>query len=157
MNPMPSFRPEPTAHLLNDIAIFAQHRELRPVYRLTETLRQPNQPWDFTSRAGRENLAQAVILRLLTPRGELAPLGHPDYGSRLHELVGEENNTSRRNLLKLFILEALKFEPRIEKVAELNVAPSPGTRSTVDVLLRVKPVATSELVTIGPFSIELAV
>lgn len=154
---MPSFRPPSTAHLLQDVAIFAAHRELRPVYRLTETPKLPRRPWDFTPRDGLENLAQAVILRLLTPRGELAALGHPEYGSRVHELIGQENNTTRRNLLKLFILEALKLEPRVEKVAELRVEPSPGTRSTVDVLLRVKPVAVADLVTIGPFSIELAV
>ena len=112
---------------------------------------------DFVPRDGLENLAQAVILRLLTPRGDLAALGHPDYGSRVHELIGRENDGPRRNLLRLFILEALKAEPRIDKVAELRVEPSPGTRSTVDVLLRVKPVAAAELVTIGPFSIELAV
>lgn len=154
---MPSFRPPLTAHLLQDLAIFAAHRELRPVYRLTETPKLPRRAWDFTPRDGLENLAQAVILRLLTPRGELAALGHPEYGSRVHELIGQENNKARRNLLKLFILEALKLETRIEKVAELRVEPSPGTRSTVDVLLRVKPVAVTELVTIGPFSIELAV
>jgi len=154
---MPSFRPPPTAHLLQDIAIYAAHRELRPVYRLTESQKLPRRPWDFTPRDGRENLAQAVILRLLTPRGELAALGHPEYGSRIHELIGQENNSTKRNLLKLFILDALKLEVRIEKVAELKVAPSPGKRDTVDVLLRVKPVAVAELVTIGPFSIELAV
>jgi phage baseplate assembly protein W len=154
---MPSFRPPPTAHLLQDIAIHAVHRELRPVYRLTESPRLPRRAWDFVPRDGLENLAQAVILRLLTPRGELAPLGHPDFGSRLHELIGQENNTARRNLAKLFILEALKLEPRVAKVAELAVTPSPGARSTVDVLLRVQPVGATELVTIGPFSIELAV
>jgi hypothetical protein len=110
---MPSFRPPPTAHLLQDIAIHAVHRELRPVYRLTESPRLPRRAWDFVPRDGLENLAQAVILRLLTPRGELAPLGHPDFGSRLHELIGQENNTARRNLAKLFILEALKLEPRV--------------------------------------------
>ena len=154
---MPSFQPPPTAHLLRDIAVHAVHRELRPVYRLTETIKLPRRAWDFVPRDGLENLAQAVILRLLTPRGELADLGHPEYGSRVHELIGQENNTTKRNLLKLFILEALKLEPRVEKVAELKVEPSPGARSTVDVLLRVKPVGTSTLVTIGPFAIELAV
>ena len=39
---------------------------------------------DFRAVAGHDNLAQAVVMRLLTPRGELTPLGHPDYGSRLH-------------------------------------------------------------------------
>jgi phage baseplate assembly protein W len=154
---MPSFQPPPTQHLLRDIAVHAVHRELRPVYRLTETSKLPRRAWDFTPRVGLENLAQAVILRLLTPRGELADLGHPEYGSRVHELIGQENNTAKRNLLKLFILEALKLEPRVEKVAELKVEPSPGARSTVDVLLRVKPVGASTLVTIGPFAIELAV
>ncbi len=152
---MPSFKPPETGHLLRDIAIHAVHRELRPVYRLTETSKQPRRAWDFLPREGFENLAQAVILRLLTPRGELAALGHPEYGSRVHELIGQENNTSRRNLLKLFILEALKQEPRVEKVAELAVTPSPGARSTVDVLLRVKPVGATTIVTIGPFAIEL--
>ena len=45
MNPMPSFRPPSTAHLLCDIAIHAVHRELRPVYRLTESARQPRAAW----------------------------------------------------------------------------------------------------------------
>jgi phage baseplate assembly protein W len=154
---MPSFKAPETGHLLADIAVHAVHRELRPVYRLTGTNKLPRRPWDFIARAGLENLAQAVILRLLTPRGEIAALGHPEYGSRVHELIGQENNTAKRNLLKLFVLEALKFEPRIEKVVELVVAPSPGTRSTVDVLLRLKPVGATTLVTVGPFSIELAV
>ena len=152
-----SFKAPPTGHLLTDLAVFAAHRELRPVYRLSETNRLPRRPWDFVPRAGLENLAQAVILRLLTPRGELAALGHPEYGSRVHELIGRENNTAQRNLLRLFILEALALEPRIDKVAELSVTPSSGARSTVDVLLRVKPVGATALVAIGPFAIELAV
>jgi len=154
---MPSFKAPETGHLLRDLAIQAVHRELRPVYRLTETTKLPRRAWDFVPRDGLENLAQGVILRLLTPRGELAALGHPEYGSRVHELIGRENTTTQRNLLKLFILESLKFEPRVEKVVELQVTPSPGTRSTVDVLLRVKPVGATTIVTVGPFTIELAV
>lgn len=153
---MPSFQPPDTRHLLKDLAVWAKHRELRPVYRLTETPKAPRRPWDFVPIDGFENLAQAVILRLLTPRGELAALGHPEYGSRVHELIGQEHTTSKRNLLRLFILEALKNEPRVEKVVELKVGPSPGLRSTVDVLLRVQPVGTTTIVTIGPFAIELA-
>ncbi len=156
-NRISSFKAPPTGHLLADLALHAAHRELRPVYRPTETARLPRRPWDFVPRSGLENLAQAVILRLLTPRGELAALGHPEYGSRVHELIGRENNTAQRNLLRLFILEALALEPRIEKVAELSVGPSPGARSTVDVLLRVQPAGATALLTIGPFAIELAV
>ena len=154
-------RPQPTEHLLSDLAIQAVHRELRPVYRVSE--RQTLTPngrqtsWDFVVRDGLENLAQAIIVRLLTPRGELAALGHPEYGSRVHELIGRENTATQRNLLKLHVLEALQHEPRVAKVAELTVTPSPGTRSTVDVLLRVQAVGVTELVQIGPFTIELAV
>ena len=123
---MSSFKPPETRHLLKDLAVYAVHRELRPLYRPKETLRAPRRAWDFEPRAGLENLAQAVMLRLLTPRGELAALGHPEYGSRVHELIGRENTSTQRNLLKLFILEALQNEPRVAKVVELKVGPSPG-------------------------------
>lgn len=152
---MPSFKAPETRHLLRDLAVEAVHRELRPVYRPIETLRAPRRAWDFVVREGFENLAQAVILRLLTPRGELAALGHPEYGARVHELIGLPNNATHRNLLKLFVIEALKNEPRVAKVVELKVEPSPGLRSTVDVLLRVLPAQATEVVTIGPFAIEL--
>ena len=152
-------KPDNTRHLLQDLAIHTIHGELRPVYRLTEreTRLQGGRgvQWDFLVRDGKENLAQAVILRLLTPRGELMALGHADYGSRVHELIGRENTATSRNQLKLFILEALKLEPRIDKVVALTVATSPGTRSTVDVWLQVKPVGFDTPVDIGPFSIEL--
>lgn len=154
------FKPERTEHFLKDIAIHAIHRELRPVYRLTERetvlANGRDVEWDFTLRDGKENLVQAVILRILTPRGELTALGHADYGSRVHELIGRENSATHRNLMKLFILEALKLEPRIEKVVELKVTPSPGTKSTVDVWLKIKPVAFSDMIEIGPFTLELA-
>lgn len=148
-----------TDHLLTDLAVHAVHRELRPLYRVTDRRAAgPNGRsviWDFTARAGQENLAQAVILRILTPRGELAALGHPEYGSRVHELVGRPNNATQRNVMKLFILEALKLDPRVEAIKTLEVRPSPGTRSTVDVLLEVKPAAATNTVKIGPFTIDL--
>ncbi|MEJ2199621.1 MAG: hypothetical protein P8X63_01195 [Desulfuromonadaceae bacterium] len=153
-------REEKTEHLLRDLAIHAVHRELRPVYRLSERLTvAPNgreQDWDFVPRDGKENLAQAVILRLLTPRGELERLGHPRYGARVHELIGRENNATTHNLLKLYILDALQHEARIEKIVALKVTPTRGNRSAVDILLRVQPVGGSTLVQIGPFSIDLS-
>lgn len=152
-------REEKHQHLLRDLAIHAVHRELRPVYRIQERFSvAPNGrevAWDFITREGKENLAQAVILRLLTPRGELTALGHPQYGARVHELIGRENNASTRNLLKLYVLDALQHEPRIEKIQELKVTTIPGNRSTLDLLLQVKPVGVSDLVQIGPFSIDL--
>lgn len=150
---------EKTGHLLRDLAIEAVHRELRPVYRPSERQRVAANgrrvEWDFVPLDGKENLAQAVILRLLTPRGELAALGHPQYGARVHELIGQENNPRQRNLLRLYILDALQYEPRINKVVELKVEPSAGRRDTVEILLRVMAAGFEQSIQIGPFSISL--
>jgi len=78
---------------------------------------------DLDITTGRENLAQAIINRLLTRRGELAQLGHPEYGSRLHELVGELNNLRLRALAELYIRDCLAQESRIEKVRYVTFEP----------------------------------
>lgn len=65
----------------------------------------------------RENLVQALILRVLTPQGSLAALGHGDYGCRLSELVGRGKTDSVRALAKGFVLAAVAQEPRVEDKA----------------------------------------
>ena len=87
-----------------------------------------------------ENLDQAVQLlvnRLMTREGELAPLGHPEYGSRHHELIGEPNTERTRNLVKLYILQALRHEPRIAKIERCDVR-SEARRDIVRVELTVR-------------------
>jgi phage baseplate assembly protein W len=83
------------------------------------------------------NLEQAVANRLKTRKGELAGLGHPDYGSRHHELMGEPNVERTRNLIKFFVLQALGREPR-SKVSRQGVRATirlaPGS-DQLDVLL----------------------
>ncbi len=146
-------------HLLTDIRLGLRRSELRPVYQVDVDQRQaPSRPEtlaDLGVVAGRANLAQAIILRLLTPRGELAALGHPDYGSRLHQLLGRPNTENTRNLAKLYILEALAQEPRIEKVVAARVAQSTGARDRIDVTLEVRPIGATDRVVIGPFVLEL--
>jgi phage baseplate assembly protein W len=72
---------------------------------------------DLATRSDQENLAQALILRLLTPVGSLAALGHPSYGSRLHELIGQPKDSARRNLCRAFVLAAVADEPRVAPAA----------------------------------------
>ena len=87
------------------------------------------------------DLAQAdqmLVNRLMTRRGELAPLGHPDYGSRHHELIGEPNTERNRNLVKLYILQALKDEPRIAKVERCVVHHEERPRDIVRVELTIR-------------------
>ena len=69
--------------------------------------------FDLARLDGRENLAQALILRLLTARGSLASLGHGAYGSRLGELIGRRKTDATRALCKAYVLEAVAQEPRV--------------------------------------------
>lgn len=64
---------------------------------------------------------QLLANRLKTQKGELAALGHPEYGSRHHELIGEPNTERTRSMVKAHVLEALSHEPRIEKVLRCDV------------------------------------
>jgi phage baseplate assembly protein W len=147
--------------LRTDLLLTLRHASLRPVYavdtaeRLVVTRQARRTLTDFALVSGRDNLAQAVIVRLLTPRGELAELAHPDYGSRLHELIGRPNTETTRHLVRLYILESLAREPRLAQVLEVVVEPSPGTRDRVDVLLRVQPIGRTGALSLGPFSLEL--
>ena len=146
-------------HLLQDIGLTLLHSELRPVYAVGSERRRvlpgEERVLDLVTVGGDDNLGQAIVMRLLTPRGELSGLAHPEYGSRLHELVGRQNTATTRNLVKLFILDSLQEEPRIEEVSEITVESAPGRRDGVSVLLRVAPVGTARTLTVGPFTLEL--
>jgi phage baseplate assembly protein W len=102
-----------TPHFVaQDASVLDLMQRVRPIRRA-----RPDQPqeWvDLDTLAGRENVAQALILRLLTPRGALAGLGHPAYGSRLWELIGRLKSDELRNLCRAFVLEAVAQEPRVE-------------------------------------------
>lgn len=105
---------------------------------------------------GLDNLTQAIANRLKTHQGELADLGHPEYGSRHHELVGEPNVERTRNLVKLYVLQALKREPRIVRVIEARVtAEHDPPRETVRIELSVEVVdRATPLNLVVPFSLE---
>jgi phage baseplate assembly protein W len=110
---------------------------------------------DLTVVAGVENIAQALLLRFLTAEGELEALGHPSYGSRLHELIGEPNTEANRNIAKLHVLRALAQEPRVEKVLSASVSQSRADRGRVDIRLQLKIVAAdTPLNLVFPFSFD---
>jgi phage baseplate assembly protein W len=96
--------------------------------------------FDLSVVSGRENLAQALILRLLTPRGSLAALGHAGYGSRLVELIGRPKVDATRHLCRAFVLEALAQEPRVEpKAVSLTFDSEAETPSSLRFTLAVRP------------------
>ena len=144
--------------LLTDISLQIKHRELRPVYEFAaREFRVPGSNARYVDTditTGKENLAQAITMRLLTPKGEMASLGHPEYGSRLHELIGQANTATKYSLAKLYILESLGAESRIEKITDLVIAKVEGTRGQVKIVINVKPKGETDIVKIGPFALE---
>jgi phage baseplate assembly protein W len=104
---------------------------------------------DLELVAGRANLAQALVLRLLTPRGGLAALGHESYGSRIVELIGRRNDETARNLARLHTLQALGEEPRVREVLDLTVTTAPGQPDTIRIAFAVQPVHDDEPLALG--------
>jgi phage baseplate assembly protein W len=102
-------------------------------------LKKATEVTDLGAVSGRENLGQALILRLLTRRGALTPLGHPDYGSRLMDLIGQLNNETTRNLARLYTIEAVSQEPRVRQLLDLEVDTASGSPETVRISFSVLP------------------
>lgn len=101
---------------------------------------------------------QLLVNRLMTHRGELAPLGHPTYGSRHHDLIGEPNVDRTRNLIKLYVLEAMRAEPRVQEIVSCRVyAPHDPPRDQVRIELVVRLIdQPNPLNLVVPFSLEVS-
>lgn len=112
---------------------------------------------DLDRVQGIANVVQSLIVRLKTEQGELAELGHPNYGSRHHRLIGEPNTERNRNLVKLYVLECLRQEPRLEQVLRIQVAPGRGRQNrdqvTIEVTAKLKAVP-DPLILVVPFSFQ---
>jgi phage baseplate assembly protein W len=105
---------------------------------------------DLDVIAGREAVAQALVLRLLTPRGSLAALGHATYGSRLGELIGENKTDALRGLCRAYILEAIREEPRVEQKPlsiTFDIEREPLTAFAVQIV--VQPVSGGDPLALG--------
>ena len=75
---------------------------------------------DLALAVGAANISQALSLRLMVHLGELAPLGLPDYGSRLHELIGQPNNQRTRVLAMGLARTAIEQDPRVKQVVSVD-------------------------------------
>jgi phage baseplate assembly protein W len=100
---------------------------------------------------------QLFVNRLKTHRGELAALGHPEYGSRHHGLIGQPNVPRTRALVKLHVLECLSHEPRIRRVTRCDVTPGPR-REEVRIELEVEVAGEPGItVLVVPFNFAVGV
>ena len=85
-----------------------------------------------------DNLQQAIRLRLETPKGTLAL--HPDYGCKLHTLLGAVPTPDLLLIAKAFVRDALLQEPRIEKVLSLKIGYKDTLKNQIDIQLQVQPI-----------------
>jgi phage baseplate assembly protein W len=95
----------------------------------------PDVAGDLDLAQGNENIIQALILRLKVKKGELAPLGWPNYGSRLHELIGEPNNSRTHVMLMAHARNAIEQDPRVAEVKEVRTEVLPGEREVVRIIM----------------------
>lgn len=103
------------------------------------------------------NLAQALILRLKTWQGELMDLGHESYGSRLHELIGEPNNESTRELVEIYTRECISQDPRIREVVSVDVKPVSTDPHRLNISISVVAIDSDNILNIVyPFYLEVA-
>ncbi len=99
---------------------------------------------DLETVDGLDNLVQALTLRLLVDRGELGGLGHPRYGSRIRDLIGEPLDRANLELLRRIVRQELLRDPRVEEVLQVSVTPHDARRDGVDVVARVRAVTGQE-------------
>jgi phage baseplate assembly protein W len=112
---------------------------------------------DLMISHGRQNLGQAILHRLLTRKGELTDTGHPDYGSRLHELIGEPNNSRTRDLVRLYAKECIAQDPRVHEIVGLTGTTAPDDPHVVLLEITVLPIRSSVPMNITfPFYLEVA-
>lgn len=90
--------------------------------------------------SGLDNLVQALSLRLLVDRGDLAGLGHPRYGSKIRDLIGERMDRPNRELIRRYVRRALLDDARVQEVVEVAVTVRADAPDSVDVRAVVKAV-----------------
>lgn len=114
------------------------YNDLQLTGRAEEFDLQPDRAGDLALAHGNENIIQALKLRLSVRVGELAPLGWPAYGSRLHELIGKPNINRTHIRLMAFARSAIEQDPRVAEVSEVTARVIPGERNVVRLNMKIR-------------------
>ena len=93
---------------------------------------------DLETVEGRDLMIQAIRHRLLTRKGELASLGHPEYGSLLEEVVGEPNIADTHRIIETLIRDCLKYESRIKNIISVKASSSDKEKDMVHIFVHVE-------------------
>jgi phage baseplate assembly protein W len=110
---------------------------------------------DLETISDEENLGQAIMCRLSTEKGELFDIGHPEYGSRLHEVVGEINNELTRRKVKAIVQDCLNQETRIKEINSIKVSADQYDQHRLNIEITILPVEGNNFLTLlYPFHLE---
>lgn len=98
-----------------DLSIVPSQAEVRHrgssdfIFNLTSDLRG-----GVKTTSGVSNLKQALLTRLLTPRGSY--IGHPEFGSNIHMYLGNKNNSETADLIGLEVERVLRTDGRVRHI-----------------------------------------
>ena len=87
---------------------------------------------DLESISEEFNLAQAILHRFRTGRGELSDIGFPKYGSDIYDVIGEPNNTITKNKLSNILRETLTQETRVKEIVSIFIIDSKNCPDIID-------------------------
>ncbi len=102
--------------------------------------------------SGKDNLTQALKLKLLMYRGELSGLGHPNHGTVIRDFLGEPLTRANIELLRRYVKKALVSDNRVESVDSIVVKARRNIPGAVDVNAIVTAIEGSKIdvdITIG--------
>lgn len=85
-----------------------------------------------------ETVIQSIRNRLATQQGELAELGHPEYGSLLDSVIGEPNIPDTHRIIETLVKDCLAQEPRVAKILDIIAAPNKHDHNCVDISVYLK-------------------
>lgn len=95
--------------------------------------------------SGVKNLTQALTLRLLVYKREIAGIGHPTYGSRVREMIGEPLTRENLELLRRHVRQALRADARVTEVVSLTVTARRDVPGAVDVAAKIRAITDEEV------------
>lgn len=115
---------------------------LRPSRRADSALvldrRATGTGWDLDTQRDLDAVGQAAWLALAVPRGTLAQLGHPNFGSRLHMLIGENLTEQTIARARAYIREALRNDPRF-RLRDIRISRNAADPGALDAQISLDP------------------
>lgn len=155
--PVPDVSPQEEIGLLNssqkelvteyalgrDLSIMSDLSDIQTRGTTDETLSISASGRELDIVAGYNNLAQALIMRLNTPKGSL--ILHPEYGHDMASIIGLPNTQPNVTKLLVAIEKAVRAD---ERVTNVTVNSTKVTEDEVYVTMEVTPLSFSEQFTL---------